>query len=108
MSNYRKISAVQLVEHFLDKVVLIDVRGADEFAVQRLAGSVNIPLEDLTAEKVSELADNDKPTICLVCLKGMRSIKAGDKIAAELTSPLLVVEDGIEALPVECLIGKGG
>jgi rhodanese-related sulfurtransferase len=104
MSDYRKISAVSLMAEYLNSVVLIDVRDSDEYKAQHIDGSVNIPLDELTADKATALAGDSAKVICLVCLKGMRSIKAGDKIVAELSNPLIVVDDGIETLPAGCLV----
>lgn len=54
---------------------LIDVREPDEFAAQRAAGAVNVPLSEFIS-RVGEI-DPDRD-IYLICKSGGRSAQAGE------------------------------
>jgi rhodanese-related sulfurtransferase len=51
--------------------MLIDVRDAAEFAAEHIEGAVNLPLADVTADKVAQLAAGRLPIV--MCKSGMRS-----------------------------------
>ena len=56
-----------------ERYVLLDVREPDEFAICRLAGSINLPLGDLHLSLVQ--LDRAAPTVC-ICHHGIRSAHA--------------------------------
>lgn len=60
-------------------VLLVDVREADEFAAEHIAGAVNMPLSSF---QPSQLPDAGRRTIILQCAGGKRSGMALDKCAA--------------------------
>lgn len=55
------------------KATIIDVRTAGEFAGGHVAGSINIPLNELPA-RLDEI--RDKPNIIVCCASGNRSASA--------------------------------
>lgn len=65
--------AVQLMNH--QKAVVIDVCEANEFAAGHVAGSKNIPLNQL-ADKLPALVKNRELPVILVCQSGMRAKRA--------------------------------
>ena len=61
---------------------LIDVREAFEFKNEHLANSFNLPLGNVTAQKVQKLCGEQIPLF--ICQSGARSAKALDKVSADL------------------------
>lgn len=63
------------VKAALDKgeAILIDVREAHEFAAERIAGAINLPLSKLTS---TPLPDSGGKTLIFQCASGMRSVQA--------------------------------
>jgi len=59
--------------------LLVDVREADEFAAEHIAGAVNMPLSSF---QPSQLPDAGGRTVILQCAGGKRSGMALDKCAA--------------------------
>lgn len=57
-----------------NKGTIIDVRSRGEYSGGHVAGSLNIPLNEL-AGRIEELKSMDKPII-LCCASGMRSAQA--------------------------------
>ncbi len=57
-------------------VLLVDVREADEFAVERIPGAVNMPLSTFQPASVP---DGEGRTLVLQCLGGKRSAMAVDQ-----------------------------
>ena len=68
----------QQVKTALDahQILLIDVREPDEFAAERIAGALNLPLSTLNP---AALPDPGGKTIVLQCAGGKRSAMAIDK-----------------------------
>jgi rhodanese-related sulfurtransferase len=68
----------QQVKAALDarEILLIDVREPDEFAAEKIAGAVNIPLSTFDPTALPEAAGK---TIVLQCAGGKRSAMAVDK-----------------------------
>jgi rhodanese-related sulfurtransferase len=58
------------------QILLIDVREPDEFAAEKIAGAVNIPLSTFDPTALPEAAGK---TIVLQCAGGKRSAMAVDK-----------------------------
>lgn len=91
--------------------VLIDVRTPVEYRSLHIAGAVNLPLDQLTAQ---QLAEQDSAEIYLICKGGKRAIAAAEKVAADFlektdNGKLLVVDGGTEAcaqLGLPCNQGK--
>lgn len=57
-----------------NKASIVDVRTRSEFSGGHVAGSVNIPLNELPG-RIDELKDMNKPLV-LCCASGMRSSQA--------------------------------
>jgi rhodanese-related sulfurtransferase len=58
-----------------EKATVIDVCGADEFAVGHVAGAKNVPLPELEA-KLAGVVKNKGAPLILVCASGARSSRA--------------------------------
>ncbi len=57
------------------KILVIDVRGPQEFATGHIAGAVNIPIDDL-AEKLTAMKVAKDTTVVTMCEHGGRSSRA--------------------------------
>ncbi|WP_309080639.1 FAD-dependent oxidoreductase [Zhihengliuella sp.] len=69
-------------ESVLAEALMVDVRGSEEFAEDRLRGSVNIPIEELL-DRLDELRDRaDGGPVRLLCSTGVKSA-AAHRILAE-------------------------
>ena len=68
----------QQVKSGLDarEILLIDVREPDEFAVEKIAGALNVPLSTFNPAALPDAAGK---TIVLQCAGGKRSAMAVDK-----------------------------
>ncbi|MGB7785088.1 MAG: rhodanese-like domain-containing protein [Salinimicrobium sp.] len=64
-----------------DKAKIVDVRSRGEFSGGHVAGSINIPLNELP-DHVDELKELDKPLV-LCCASGMRSAQAQHYLSRE-------------------------
>jgi rhodanese-related sulfurtransferase len=72
-----KISAEE-VKQALDtkkNVTILDVRTQQEYAKAKIAGSLNLPVDQI-AEKITNVLPDKKQTIYVYCLSGSRSIHA--------------------------------
>ncbi|WP_298131020.1 molybdopterin-synthase adenylyltransferase MoeB [Micropruina sp.] len=78
---------------------LLDVRGPDEFAAQRVPGSVNIPLPDLL-EGALDGVPNDEP-ILVICRSGQRAEVAAASLDARGYRDVRVLAGGLLALASE-------
>lgn len=74
--------------------VLIDVREPAEFAICRIAGSLNIPMNDIAA-RINEL-DPDRDMI-LICHHGIRSRMVGNFLEQHAFGKLINLRGGIDA-----------
>ena len=72
--------AQKIFENVGDYIIL-DVRGADEFASGHIPGAINVPNEHIAQEPIRELPDK-KQTIYVYCKSGMRSKAAAKKLVA--------------------------
>ena len=70
-----EISAKNLKENQAEYQI-IDVRTEFEFGGERMAGSINLPLDQLSIEKIQSLRDDKK--LLLLCQSGARSKKAAE------------------------------
>ena len=73
---------------------IIDVRTEFEFAAENIPGSINIPLDQISLEKLNAMKVSNK--ILLICQSGVRSHKAAQKISA-YTDDILSFEGGINS-----------
>ena len=62
--------------HDAREILLIDVREPDEFAVEKIAGALNVPLSTFNPAALPDAAGK---TIVLQCAGGKRSAMAIDK-----------------------------
>lgn len=75
-----------------DGARLIDIRGADEHARERIAGARNVPLD-----RIGELPDDGRPVV-FHCKSGMRTAANASTLAAVAGSaPAYVLDGGIDA-----------
>lgn len=89
------LSPAEVVIKVNDKnAQLVDVRTAKEFATGNLAGSINIPTEDLVA-KLGTL-DKNRPVI-LISQNGRRTTQALKDIKGKGFSEVYTLEGGIVA-----------
>jgi rhodanese-related sulfurtransferase len=77
------------------EVRIIDVRTPGEYETAHIAGSYNVPLDQL-AEHAAELAALDHPVV-LVCQSGARATKAMDQLAAAGKGNMRLLTGGIGA-----------
>lgn len=73
---------------------IIDVRGYDEFAAERLAGAECVPLDRILSA-ASQWDPGER--LLLMCKSGMRSGKAAEQLAQVGFKNLVTLEGGIEA-----------
>ena len=70
--------SVEEVKQSLDEkkdVVLLDVRTRDEFSRGRIAGSINVPVDEV-AQKIESILPDKNKTVYVYCLSGSRSVHA--------------------------------
>lgn len=86
----------ELVRHWLanDEALLVDVREADEFAEEHIAGAYHLPL---SAFDVNALPMAPGKRLVLHCLSGGRSAKAGLRLAEAGRGPALHLAGGLLA-----------
>lgn len=75
---------------------LLDVRGPDEFAAQRVPGSVNIPLPELL-EGTLDGVPHDEPVL-VICRSGQRAEVAAASLEARGYRDVRVLDGGLLAL----------
>jgi rhodanese-related sulfurtransferase len=75
------------------EVTLIDIREADEYAREHIAGAISIPLSRIEAGN----ADAPRGEIVFHCKSGMRTNKNCARLAAHVVGPAFVLEGGLEA-----------
>lgn len=63
-----------------EKVVIVDVRSAEEFAVGHVAGAINIPADQLATQTGAFAKDATIVTVCN--LGGSRSCNAAEQLRA--------------------------
>jgi rhodanese-related sulfurtransferase len=79
-----------------EPLLLLDVRGPDEFAgpLGHIAGAVNLPLPELPA-RLAELAAEPRPIVA-VCLTDKRSARAATELAASGHRDVGVLRGGMD------------
>lgn len=75
---------------------LLDVRGPDEFAAERVPGSVNVPLPRLLDGLLGEVPD-DRP-ILVICRSGARAEVAAASLIARGYGDVRILEGGLLAV----------
>jgi len=77
-------------------VVLIDVRGPDEYSTPpgHLPGAINVPLPELPT-RFDEIAADDRPVV-LVCKTDRRSAKAADMLLSAGFRNVAVLRGGTD------------
>jgi phage shock protein E len=78
-----------------EEFVLLDVRTTGEYARGKIAGSINLPVDEVP-EKIEKLIPDKDKTIYVYCLSGSRSVfalaimeKIGYKNIYDMTNGLL-------------------
>jgi adenylyltransferase/sulfurtransferase len=82
-----------------EKLRLIDVREADEWAFARLPGAELIPLSQFQQRATGELSPDE--TIVLYCHHGMRSARAQGFLKAQGYGQVINLTGGIDAWAVQ-------
>jgi rhodanese-related sulfurtransferase len=81
-----------------DRLVLLDVREDEEFAICHLPGSLHIPMGELSA-RLSEL-DPDAPTVC-ICHHGIRSASVAGALAERDFGEVYNLTGGVDLWSLE-------
>jgi rhodanese-related sulfurtransferase len=96
-SNLFENISVQEVNKILDaknKIILLDVRTPDEYAVEHIKGSTLIPVQELV-NRLTELSPKKK--IIVYCKAGKRSLSASEILANNGYKHVYNMEGGIDA-----------
>jgi rhodanese-related sulfurtransferase len=93
-----ELLSVHTASEWLTKpdICLIDVRSPAEFAATHAIGAINIPLDQLSAERVRAAAPQAKK-ILFICQRGGRSKSACERLEALGLSDVYSVEGGTES-----------
>lgn len=100
MSAHR-IHPVDLMSQKTPATCIIDVRTAAEVKAAGLPDSINIPLHELTPERLqAEIVKHSKSGACvyLLCQAGRRAEMAAEQLAGKVGGQLYVVEGGMDAV----------
>lgn len=73
---YAKVTPEEARKMMAAGVVVIDVREPDEFAEERIAGSVNVPLSRFRFGMVLDAEPDKNAKVLLVCRSGVRAERA--------------------------------
>ena len=73
--------AVDYKQMVANGAIILDVRTKEEYAGGHIKGSLNIPLQSLTAASIAKL-DKQKPVITC-CASGMRSASAKSMLKSQ-------------------------
>lgn len=80
---------------------VIDVRSRAEVNQLHLPGSIHIPINEITPERVRiamrEAGKAGQP-VYLLCQSGKRADMAASKLAGQIDEPLIIAEGGVNAL----------
>ena len=85
-----------------DKLLIVDVRTRAEVNNEYLEGCCELPLQELTESAFAALVKNnnsaDNEPVYLLCGSGQRARLAAQQLAGKSSSPLIIIEGGINAL----------
>jgi len=84
-----------------NKIFVVDVRTTAEVNNEYFDGCHNFPLQDISADKIRRTVIEegyDGLPIYLLCGTGLRAQKAAEKIMSTVSTPLIVIEGGINAM----------
>ncbi|EMR13009.1 sulfurtransferase [Methylophaga lonarensis MPL] len=99
--SVEKISAEQFLQlQPAEDLCLLDVRTAAEVRNDALPGIIEVPVDQLDAEKfktILQQRDHSGP-VYLICQSGRRAEIAASKLAKAIENPLLIVEGGMAAI----------
>lgn len=92
------ILPIELKTHIdaAEPVTIIDVRTPLEFQEVHAHGAVNIPLDELEAEKLSSFVNPESKTVYLICRSGGRGKKACEKLLAKGPWQPINIEGGTQ------------
>lgn len=79
-------------------IVVVDVRTKDEFRYNKLKGAINIPLQDISEDRVKKYIKNKNTLIIVYCEYGGRSKKALVKFKRMGYENVYNLEGGISAI----------
>jgi len=99
--NHTNIHPSDLMNKKTDTTCIVDVRTGAEVNSAYLAGCLNIPLHELTAERLSreiETAKKDTDTIYLLCQSGQRSELAANQLKGKVAGKLVIISSGINGM----------
>lgn len=99
--SYLRIQPADFINQKSPSTFILDVRTAAEAKASSLAGSVNIPLHELTPERLqADIAQSGKDgsRIYLLCQAGRRAEMAADQLAGQIDAELIVIDGGLDAL----------
>lgn len=99
--SYLRIQPTDFINQKSSTTLILDVRTTAEAKASSLAGSVNIPLHELTPERLrTDIAQSGKDgaRVYLLCQVGRRAEMAADQLADQMDAELIVIDGGMEAL----------
>ncbi len=94
-----------------EKVTIVDVRTPAEVDNEYFEGCLNLPLQDITADRFQSTVAGcgAEETIYLLCARGMRAQKAAEQLESVISNPLVVVSGGTNAIKEAGIeLKKGG
>lgn len=99
MSNSFKIIDPSNISNLQKQgALLVDVRTPAEYGEKHLADAINIPLGDLTEEKILAICGGSKSAqIIFLCASGMRSKQASEKLSQTGFENISTVDGGTNA-----------
>lgn len=85
-----------------DDRLVVDVRTCAEVDNEFYDGSLNLPLQELSSDKLTKLINDCNKHGCesiyLLCGSGMRAQKAAEQLVGNIGKPLIIIEGGINAM----------
>lgn len=99
--SHKHINALELMASKAANTCILDVRTAAEVKSLSLPGSLQIPLQELTAERLqAEISNSGKSggRIYLLCQGGKRAEMAAGQLQGKIDAELIVIAGGIDAL----------
>lgn len=99
--TYTRIHPTDLINQKTSSTCILDVRTTAEAKASSVPGSLNIPLHELTPERLkTEIAQSSKDgsTIYFLCQAGRRAEMAADQLTGHIDAELVVIDGGMDAL----------